>query len=81
VAFTNFAVNNHMGTTDYWIVEHIIENDVVISADIPLASRCLKKVARVLIHKGRVFTEESIGDTLAHRDIMTFLWDTGNMTS
>ena len=51
---------------------------MVVSADIPLVSRCIKKEARVLDPKGRVFTEESIGDALSHRDIMTFLRDTGN---
>ena len=74
------VVNDHLDAADDWIVEHITENDVAVSADIPLVSRCLKKGARVLDPKGRVFTEESIGDVLAHRDIMTFLRDTGNMT-
>lgn len=74
------VVNNHLDAVDDWIVEHITENDVAVSADIPLASRCLKKGARVLDPKGRVFTEDSIGDALANRDIMTFLRDMGNMT-
>jgi len=74
------VVNDHLDAVDDWIVEHITENDVAVSADIPPASRCVKKGARVLDPKGRVFTEESIGDALAHRDIMTFLRDMGNMT-
>jgi uncharacterized protein len=74
------VVNDHLDAADDWIVEHITENDVAISADIPLASRCLKKGARVLDPKGRVFTEDSIGEALANRDIMTFLRDLGNMT-
>jgi hypothetical protein len=73
-------VNDHLDAADDWIVEHITENDVVVTADIPLASRCLKKGARVLDPKGRVFTEDSIGEVLANRDIMTFLRDLGNMT-
>lgn len=73
-------VNDHLDAADDWIVEHITENDVAITADIPLASRCLKKGARVLDPKGRVFTEDSIGGVLANRDIMTFLRDLGNMT-
>jgi hypothetical protein len=73
------VVNDHMDAADDWIVEHITENDIVVSADIPLASRCIKKGARVLDHNGRVLTEESIGDALSHRDIMTFLRDTGTM--
>lgn len=74
------VVNDHLDAADDWIVEHITENDVAISADIPLASRCLKKGARVLDPKGRVFTDDSIGEVLANRDIMTFLRDLGNMT-
>jgi uncharacterized protein len=74
------VVNDHLDAADDWIVEHITENDVAISADIPLASRCLKKGARVLDPKGRVFTEDSIGEVLANRDIMTFLRDLGNIT-
>ena len=74
------VVNDHMDAADDWIVEHITGNDVVVSADVPLASRCIKKGARVLDPNGRVLTEETIGEALSHRDIMTFLRDTGNMT-
>ncbi len=72
------VVTDRMDAADDWIVEHITGNDVVVSADIPLASRCIKMGARVLDPNGRVLTEESIGDALSHRDIMTFLRDTGN---
>jgi len=75
------VVNDNMDAADDWIVEHITENDVVVSADVPLASRCIKKGARVLDPNGRILTEETIGDALSHRDIMTFLRDTGNMTA
>jgi hypothetical protein len=74
-------VNDDLDAADNWIVEHVTENDVVVSGDIPLVSRCVKKGARVLDPKGRVFTEESIGEALSHRDIMTFLRDTGNRDS
>jgi uncharacterized protein len=74
------VVNDHMDAADDWIVEHIGETDVVVSGDIPLISRCLKKGARVLDPKGRIFTEDSIGEALANRDIMTFLRDLGDMT-
>jgi uncharacterized protein YaiI (UPF0178 family) len=70
------VVNDHMDAADDWIVEHITGNDVVVSADVPLASRCIKKGARVLDPNGRVLTEESIGDALSHRDILR---DTGNV--
>jgi uncharacterized protein len=65
---------------DDWIVEHVAENDIAVSADIPLAARCLEKGARMLDPKGRVFTQESIGGALANRDLMTYLRDMGNIT-
>ncbi len=72
------VVGDDLDAADDWIVEHITASDVVVSADIPLVLRCIKKQARVLDPRGRVFTEESIGNALSHRDIMTFLRDTGN---
>lgn len=72
-------VNDHMDAADDWIVEHITEDDVVVTADVPLASRCIKKGARVLDPNGHILTEESIGEALSRRDIMTFLRDTGTM--
>ncbi|MCX5817418.1 MAG: YaiI/YqxD family protein [Proteobacteria bacterium] len=74
------VVGGHLDAADDWIVDHIADNDIAVSADIPLASRCLKKGARVLDPKGRIFTEESIGSALANRDLMTYLRDMGNMT-
>jgi uncharacterized protein YaiI (UPF0178 family) len=70
-------VKGHMDAADDWIVEHIAKDDIAISVDILLASRCLKKGARVLGHHGLVFTEQSIGDALATRDLMTHLRDIG----
>ncbi len=74
------VVSDQFDAADDWIVEYITKNDIVISGDIPLASRCLKKGARVLGPKGRVFTDDSIGDALATRDLMSHLRDIGIMT-
>ncbi len=71
-------VDEDLDAADNWIVDHVTEYDVVVSADIPLVSRCIKKGARVVDPRGRVFTEASIGDALASRDIRTFLRDIGN---
>lgn len=65
---------------DDWIAEHITETDIAVTADIPLAARCLKKGAKALDPKGRAFTEDSIGDALATRDLMSFLRDMGAVT-
>lgn len=62
---------------DDWIVEHIAPGDVAVTADIPLASRCLKKGARVIGPTGRPFTEDSIGMALAMRSLMSDLRDAG----
>lgn len=71
------VVDNNPDAADNWIVQHITENDVAVSGDIPLAARCIKRGARALDPKGHVFTEESIGEALANRDIMTYLRDNG----
>ena len=74
------VVSDQFDAADDWIVEYIIKNDIVVSGDIPLASRCLKKGARVLGPNGRVFTDDSIGDALATRDLMSHLRDIGAIT-
>lgn len=58
---------------DDWIAEHVAPDDVVITADIPLAARCLKKSARVLGPSGRPFTGDNIGNALATRELMSDL--------
>jgi len=65
---------------DDWIVEQLSEDDIVVSADIPLASRCLKKSAHVLGPTGKPFTDANIGQALATRDLLSGLRDTGAIT-
>jgi uncharacterized protein len=65
---------------DDWIAEHAGEDDIVITGDIALASRCLAKDARVLSPTGRIFTEESIGEALAGRELLSHLRDLGTIT-
>lgn len=72
-------VNDRFNAADDWIVEQVEGSDIVVSADIPLAARCLEKDARVIDPRGRVFTKESIGDALANRELMAYLRDMGNM--
>ena len=62
---------------DDWIVEHIAEGDIVVTGDIPLAARCLKKKAHALGSTGKPFTEDSIGMALAMRDLSAHLRETG----
>ena len=58
---------------DDWIAEHIGEGDIAITADIPLASRCLAKNARVLGPAGKAFTEAGIGMALGMRELSRHL--------
>jgi uncharacterized protein YaiI (UPF0178 family) len=74
------VVDGQFNAVDDWIVEHVSENDIVITGDIPLASRCLEKDARVLGPSGRIFTKESIGDALASRELLSHLRDLGTIT-
>jgi uncharacterized protein YaiI (UPF0178 family) len=75
------VVSGQLDAADDWIVDHVDKNDIVISGDIPLAARGMKKGARVLSPKGILFTESSIGNALATRDLMTHLRETGLKTS
>jgi len=64
---------------DDWIAEHIEPDDICITADIPLASRCIKIGADALHSNGKPFTSESIGMALAMRDLMQQLRETGDV--
>ena len=75
------VVKGQMDAADDWIVDHATRNDIVITGDIPLAARCLKIGARVLEPRGYVFTETTISNALANRDLMTYLRNTGIDTS
>lgn len=66
---------------DDWIVEHAGSDSIVITADVPLASRAIKAGAAVIAPNGRVFTEESIGLALAQRNLMDSLRSAGAVTS
>jgi len=74
------VVTGHFDAADAWIVERITDTDVAVTSDIPMASLCLAKGARVLDPKGKVFTPESIGDALANRELMAYLRDSGSIT-
>ena len=65
---------------DDWIVEHVQPHDIVVTADILLASRCLKTGARAIGTSGKPFTEDNIGSAIALRDLLSELRDAGEMT-
>ena len=67
------VVSGAFDAADDWIAEQAQPGDIVVTADIPLASRCLKKRARVLGPGGKPFTDDNIGNALATRELMSDL--------
>ena len=62
---------------DDWIAERIGRGDVCVTADIPLASRCLARGGRALSHTGHVWTPDNIGAALAGREVARHLRELG----
>ena len=74
------VVGGGMDEADNWIAERARAGDIVITADVPLASRCVKAGAEVIAPNGRAFTKDSIGMTLATRNLMDSLRSAGEIT-
>ncbi len=73
-------VEDGFDAADDWIVEHVQPDDIVITADIPLASRCLKEGAHAIGTTGKLFTETNIGQAVATRDLLSELRGAGEIT-
>ncbi|MBI2571094.1 MAG: YaiI/YqxD family protein [Candidatus Schekmanbacteria bacterium] len=73
------VVGKDLDAADDWIAGHATEADVVVADDVPLAARSLKKGAAVVGHRGRLFTDASIGDALATRDLLHHLREIGEV--
>jgi uncharacterized protein len=71
------VVSEGPDAADDWIAERVGKADIVVTADIPLASRCLKAGARVIGNTGKPFTDAGIGMALAMRDLSRHLRETG----
>lgn len=63
------VVPGSFDAADDWIATQVQRDDVVITSDIPLASRCLKAGARVVKPSGQRFTDDNIGNALAGREL------------
>lgn len=72
-------VTDGLDVADDWTAERAGPGDIAITADIPLAARCIRNGARALSPSGQAFTEDSIGDVLATRNLMTELRETGEI--
>lgn len=74
------VVAQGMNIADDWIAERAGRGTVVVTADVPLADRCVKAGARVVAPNGRTFDAASIGMALATRDLMEDLRSAGAVT-
>jgi len=74
------AAGSAPDAADDWIAARAGPGAIVVTADIPLASRCVKAGGVVIAPDGRVFTEDAIGMALAMRDLMTDLRSAGEAT-
>jgi uncharacterized protein YaiI (UPF0178 family) len=73
------VVTGAFDAADNWIVENSMPNDIVVTADILLADRCLKKSVRALGPKGVEFTSDNIGSAVAIRELAQELRQSGEM--
>ena len=74
------VVGDGFDEADDWIVAHVEVDDVVVTSDVLLASRCVKKGAHVLGPDGRRFTEDNIGEAVAIRNMLEGLRNAGEVT-
>ncbi len=74
------VVGKGFDEADDWIAERASASSIVITADIPLASRSVTKGAQVISPTGKIFTENSIGNVLATRNLMQDLREAGTIT-
>jgi hypothetical protein len=72
-------VRGGLDAADDWIAENAAPNDVVVTDDLPLADRAVKRGAHVLTPRGRRLTEDSICDALATRNLLQGLRETGTI--
>jgi uncharacterized protein YaiI (UPF0178 family) len=73
------TVTEGLDRADDWIAERIGPGDIAITADVPLAARCVARGARAIAPDGRTFDEASIGAALADRNLMTALREAGEI--
>lgn len=75
------VVDRGFDAADDWIAAHAGSGDIVVTADIPLAARCIERGACVIAPTGRPFTDSNIGDALATRNLLSEMRGAGLVTS
>ena len=73
------VVNATFDAADNWIVEHTNPGDIVVTADIQLAARCLEKGCKALGPTGHIFTKQNIGSALSMRELNAYLREAGEI--
>lgn len=73
------VVDGGFDAADDWIVEKVTSGDIVVTEDIPLASRCIAKGARVITGRGDGYDANSIGSAMAQRELMQYLRGAGDV--
>ncbi len=74
---TSVQVDQGDDVADFYIVEHLHQNDLVVTADIPLAALVVEKGATAINPRGEIYTEENVRERLSMRDFMKELRDSG----
>jgi uncharacterized protein YaiI (UPF0178 family) len=74
------VVGEGADAADDWIADNIAPGEVCVTADIPLAARCLAKGARALAPRGHVWTPDNIGGALAGREVARAMREAGRET-
>jgi uncharacterized protein len=74
------VVDEGADKADDWIAERVGDDDVCVTADIPLAARCLAKGARAVAPNGKAWTSDNIGGALAGREVSRHMREIGLMT-
>lgn len=73
-------VDTKQDEADDKIIEMLKANDLVITADIPLADRTIEKDAHAIDHRGAIYTKDNIKEYLAIRNLMQEIRDSGEIT-
>ncbi|HHH19290.1 MAG TPA: YaiI/YqxD family protein [Campylobacterales bacterium] len=77
---TYMVVEQGADEADHKIVEMVDENDLVITADIPLADRIISKNAHAIDHRGELYSVDNIKQYLTMRNFMQEMRDAGEIT-
>ena len=73
------VVEDSFDAADNWIAERALDMDVVITADVPLAHRCVQKGSAVITPTGYIFDTRNVGNALAMRDLKSILRESGEI--